>query len=135
MPLVWAHAEFVKLAASIEHGHPVDRPAAVWLRYRGEKPRAERAHWSRRVEVATVRTGQTLHWLLESSTLVHYGIGGWDHPQDVATRAGMLGLHVAELRTAGMAAGDTIRFTLQDLTTGQWDTHEHVITITDAPMR
>ena len=35
MPLVWAHAEFIKLLISRHLGHPVDRPRAVWQRYRG----------------------------------------------------------------------------------------------------
>ena len=35
MPLVWAHAEFIKLMVSRHLGHPVDRPRAVWRRYQG----------------------------------------------------------------------------------------------------
>ena len=31
MPLVWAHAEFLKLLASVELGHPVDRPNRSWI--------------------------------------------------------------------------------------------------------
>jgi glucoamylase len=34
MPLVWAHAEFIKLLISRQLGQPVDRPRAVWRRYR-----------------------------------------------------------------------------------------------------
>jgi glucoamylase len=29
MPLVWAHAEFIKLMVSRQLGHPVDRPRAL----------------------------------------------------------------------------------------------------------
>jgi glucoamylase len=132
MPLVWAHAEFVKLAASLKYGHPVDRPAAVWLRYGGEKPRAERTHWTRRARISTITRGQTLRWLLDGPTLVHYGIGGWDSARDVATRAGVLGLHVADLQTDALRVGETLRFTMQDLKTGLWDAQEHVVTIIDA---
>lgn len=38
MPLVWAHAEFIKLAASVAVGSPVDRPAHVFERYAGRPP-------------------------------------------------------------------------------------------------
>ena len=45
MPLVWAHAEFIKLMVSRHLGHPVDRPRAVWRRYQGRRPVARHAFW------------------------------------------------------------------------------------------
>src|SRR5260370_5181489 len=45
MPLVWAHAEFIKLMISRQLRHPVDRPRAVWQRYRGRRPAARHAFW------------------------------------------------------------------------------------------
>src|SRR5215471_6671728 len=41
MPLVWAHAEFIKLMVSRHLGHPV----AVWRRYQGRRPTARYAFW------------------------------------------------------------------------------------------
>lgn len=44
MPLVWAHAEFIKLALSIAAGAPVDRLARrTWARYDGRKPQLDYA--------------------------------------------------------------------------------------------
>jgi hypothetical protein len=43
MPLVWTHAEFIKLLISRHQGHPIDRPWAVWRRYRGRRPVARHA--------------------------------------------------------------------------------------------
>src|SRR5262249_813122 len=40
MPLVWAHAEFIKLMLSRHLGYPADRPRAVWRRYQGRRPTA-----------------------------------------------------------------------------------------------
>jgi len=45
MPLVWTHAEFIKLLISRHLGYPVDRPAAAWRRYGGRRPEAARAVW------------------------------------------------------------------------------------------
>ena len=133
MPLVWAHAEFVKLAASMPRGHPVDRPDVLWLRYGGEKPRPKQAHWTRHAAVTTIAKGQSLRLLLESPTLVHWGIDDWRDVQDVVTRDGMLGLNVADLQTSNMTVGQTVRFSLQDQGTGRWDTQEYLISIVDAP--
>ena len=45
MPLVWAHAEFIKLLISRQLGQPVDRPRTVWRRYRARRPTARHAFW------------------------------------------------------------------------------------------
>jgi glucoamylase len=34
-PLAWSHAQFVRLAWSIDAGRPVERPAVVACRYTG----------------------------------------------------------------------------------------------------
>ena len=34
-PLAWSHAQFVRLAWSIDAGHPVERPSVVACRYAG----------------------------------------------------------------------------------------------------
>ena len=60
MPLVWAHAEFVKLVASRALGRPFDRPQAVWQRYGGCRPQPDRAMWSPQAPISKIRSGQTL---------------------------------------------------------------------------
>jgi glucoamylase len=35
-PLTWTHAQFIRLAWSIEQGSPVERPAIVACRYTGQ---------------------------------------------------------------------------------------------------
>jgi glucoamylase len=35
-PLTWTHAQFIRLAWSIEQGSPVERPAVVACRYTGQ---------------------------------------------------------------------------------------------------
>jgi glucoamylase len=55
MPLVWAHAEFIKLTKSLRLGRPVDRPEPVWLRYAGNKPRA-----ARRIGPAICESGRSM---------------------------------------------------------------------------
>ena len=78
MPLVWAHAEFVKLATSIRAGRPVDRPEAVWLRYAGRRPHPAHAHWAPWMPVATIRRGQSLRVLSDVPTAVRWRVAGRD---------------------------------------------------------
>src|ERR1700760_2840080 len=60
MPLVWAHAEFIKLNKRLKSGRPIERPGAVWLGSGEKKPHAARAHGPRHMRVGTIRAGQSL---------------------------------------------------------------------------
>ena len=130
MPLVWAHAEFIKLAKSLHLGGPVDRPEPVWLRCGGDNPRAARAHWTRNMRVGTIRAGQALRLVFAKPVLVvHWGIDDWQQPQDSVTARSMLGLQVIDLGCQALEAGQRIVFSIQDLTTGSWVEHDRVIQV------
>ncbi|HEX3989543.1 MAG TPA: glycoside hydrolase family 15 protein [Acetobacteraceae bacterium] len=132
MPLVWAHAEFVKLTKSLSLGRAVDRPEPVWLRYGGVKPHAVRAHWTRNMQVGTIQAGQTLRLVFAEPALVHWGIDDWQHPQDTLTASGMLDLQVAEIASDTLAPGQRLVFSIRDLTTGTWFEHDRVIEVVAA---
>lgn len=111
MPLVWAHAEFIKLAASINAGVPIDRPARTWARYGGRRPQLDYALWQPRQRVTQLRAGLELRLMLPEAAVVHWGKNGWQATTDVATEDWGLG-HVARLPTTKFSAGDQIDFTL-----------------------
>jgi glucoamylase len=129
MPLVWAHGEFVKLALSLKIGAPVDRPAAVWDRYRGVAPTPTRAHWSRMMPVGVIAEGQSLRFIFEKPTLIHWSLDGWSAPADVTTAPGVLGLSVADLPAKALAGARLIRLAMEDLETGEWWETDTVISI------
>lgn len=129
MPLVWAHAEFIKLAISVAQGAPVDRPEALWLRYQAEIPRADVAHWTPRMPVATIREGQRLRILRGGPVLVHWGTDGWSQGTTVRSTSGLLGLHVADLPTERLRAGQMIAFTFQSQTDLGWERPDHGIAV------
>jgi glucoamylase len=129
MPLVWAHAEFIKLAISIAQGAPVDRPEALWLRYQAEPPRADVAHWTPRMPVTTIRVGQRLRILRDAPVLVHWGTDRWGRSADVLSSPGLLGLQVIDLPTEDLRAGQTIAFTFQSQTDLAWERSDHEIAV------
>jgi glucoamylase len=129
MPLVWAHAEFVKLAASLRHGHPVDRPEAAWLRYGGVKPQLVQAHWTRHMPIGRIPQGLPLRLILAAPALVHWGFDDWRHAADARTRPGSLGLHVVDLPTEAIANGASLRFSIQDLASGEWIEGDRVVEV------
>jgi glucoamylase len=129
MPLVWAHAEFVKLAASRTLGRPFDRPEAVWQRYGGKRPAPTDALWSPHAPRAQMRTGQTLWLCLPRPARVHHGIDGWQLRADSDPVENGLGQHVVRLPTSSLPAGTLIDFTCFWLDTRSWEGQDHRIEI------
>jgi glucoamylase len=111
MPLVWAHAEYLKLVASRNLGRPFDRPEAVWQRYRGERPPLTRLIWTVQAPVVELPEGCALTIALYEAGAVRYGFDGWQEVRDHGTVVNTLGLHVVDIDTAALRAGRTIDMT------------------------
>lgn len=120
MPLVWAHAEYIKLLASRNLGRPYDRPAATWQRYQGERPSIQKAIWMPQAPVYRIKAGQALLVALSGSGTIHWGIDGWQSVRDNALQDIGLGLHAVELDTAELRAGQRIDFTFHGVGAGVW---------------
>ncbi len=132
MPLVWAHAEFIKLLISRHHRHPVDRPRAVWQRYRGERPRARHAFWWPHAPIADFPAGVKLAVALPMPALVHWGRDGWRDAADVATSDTGLGFHVAVLEVSWLPPGARVDFTWQWQESGDWHNRDYAVTVEPA---
>ena len=111
MPLVWAHAEFIKLLISRHLGRPVDRPRAVWQRYRGRRPTARYAFWWPHAPIAGLPVGARLALALPMPALVHWGHDGWQDTADAPTSDSGLGFHVAVLESSRLAPSARVDFT------------------------
>ena len=112
MPLVWAHAEFIKLAHSWAIQRPFDRPEAVWQRYQGQRPKTDSAIWSSSAPASSITTGQTLRICLPYPATIRWRTRDTE-TRETATSPGGLGLHLAVIETGHLAAGQTLRFNLR----------------------
>ncbi|HQU15707.1 MAG: glycosyl hydrolase [Chromatiales bacterium 21-64-14] len=131
MPLVWAHAEFIKLVRSRELGYPIDRPADVWERYQGRRPAVEFAIWLPQAPIRTLPAGTRLWVCAANPVSVHWGVDGWGDIQDTLARDTGLGLYTAELDTRALQPGQRVQFTLRDVRGGQWADHDYEVDVTD----
>jgi glucoamylase len=130
MPLVWAHAEYLKLAASRELQRPFDRPAAVWARYRGERPLLKRLIWTEQAPVAQIPEGCALTIALRAPGAIRWGVDGWADARDQETRPNALGLHLLDIDTPRLRAGRTLQFTFR--TGGNWVGQDFQLFVTPA---
>ncbi len=128
MPLVWAHAEFIKLALSLALGTPVDRPPRTAARYQGVRPRPDYTLWLPRMRTPQLPAGHELRILLSEPAQVHWGTNGWRNPRDMPTED--LGLaHLARVPTSALAAGETVNFTFYWPTLGAWEGEDFQIVV------
>jgi len=135
MPLAWTHAEFIKLFISRQRGQPLDRPAAVWRRYQGQRPVSRDAFWLPQAPIRELAPGSTLIVGLYEPGSIHWGVDDWQATQNVLTQDIGLGLHVARLATHDLRNGQRIFFTYQNSQTGAWVGRDYTVSVSAATRR
>jgi glucoamylase len=129
MPLVWAHAEYVKLAASSALGYPVDRPWRVWERYRGLAPQVPWVCWRIASPVTTMPAGRLLRLELLEPASVRWTADNWQSWRDDATLDRGLGVHVLDLPVRDLPAGTMIAFTMFWTGANRWEGRNFTVII------
>jgi glucoamylase len=130
MPLVWAHSEFIKLCYGHVLGYPVARPAATWKRYGGTRPAPGYDIWGPAYRPRRLRSGLALTIALKTPARVHWGVNGWKQVRDLDTRDIGIGVHVADLPVTGLAAGESVQFTLYWRDAERWEGEDYEVMIT-----
>ncbi|WP_372522341.1 glycoside hydrolase family 15 protein [Sulfuricaulis sp.] len=130
MPLAWAHAEYIKLAASRTLGAPIDRPEAVWKRYQGKRPPATWRHWCEQAPIGHVTTGQRLRICLHAPSTVQWSLDGWHTVHELRTDDSGLGLHMAAPDIRMMAVGTQIDFSFRNDDVGVVNDQRYRIEVT-----
>ena len=120
MPLVWAHAEYVKLLRSLSDGAVFDMPPHTVRRYVRGKQRARCRPWREDFPIAALPAGRALRIDLMRAAIVRYTRDDWRTQAEVETSDAGVGLFPAEIATDGMSAGERIVFTWRDKATGAW---------------
>ena len=111
MPLVWAHAEHVKLLRSLKDGRVFDMPPEPVQRYQVQGVTANFVVWRFDRRRRTLAAKNLRIEVLEPAR-IHWSSDGWNTTHDDPTRDTGLGVHVFDLPAASLAAGTTIVFTL-----------------------
>ena len=112
-PLVWAHAEYVKLRHSLADGCVFDMPRQTVQRYLVEHRQAAFATWRLNHKIRAFQAGRTLRIAVPRPAVVRWTAASPETAADAVTRDTGLALFVADLPTSGLAAGAIVRFTLR----------------------
>jgi glucoamylase len=134
-PLVWAHAEFLKLRRSIADGVVFDQPPQAFARYvTGGLRTTPFAPWRFNNKIRTLRAGRILRVETLAPAVVHWGSGigaAWQGVRDTETVDTGLGIFVADLPTAELTAGATIDLTFYWPDASRWEGTDFRIEVRD----
>ena len=121
MPLVWAHAEYLKLRRSLQDGRIFDLPAQTVQRYLEGKTVSPLGIWRFSHKCRSLTAGKTLRVEVLAASTVHWTRDGWATKLETPTRDTGCGLHIADLRTSDLPAGARIEFTFHWTEADRWE--------------
>ena len=131
MPLMWAHAEYVKLLRSASDGKVYDSIPEVRDRYitnRGARKTPE--VWKFNRQIRFIRKGSSLRILGDSAFRLHWSSDDWNMVNDLDSNATALGVYYADLPLEASAASQTtIKFTFLWRQSDQWEGKDYTVTI------
>ena len=97
MPLVWAHAEYLKLWRSLRDGRLFDLPPQTVQRYLTEKTVSPRMVWRFNHKIRSMPAGKMLRIETMAPAVIHWSADDWNTVQDVRSHDVGLGIHIADL--------------------------------------
>jgi glucoamylase len=130
-PLVWAHAEYVKLCRSLRDGKVFDRPPQTVQRYIVNRTTSSRISWRFNNKVRAISAGTMLRVETLANAIVHWSTDRWRTVHDAVARDTTLGVYVADLETMHLRSGDRVDFTFYWPAADRWEGVDFVIDVYD----
>ncbi len=129
MPLVWAHAEYIKLAKSIKDNRIFDMPPQTYKRYIEDKKTSDKIIWSFTNKVRSIEQEMNVRIQVLAKARIHWSDDGWKTTHDTETTDSGIGIHYADLKTGKMKKGEKFVFTFFWTESGNWEGKDFTVTV------
>jgi glucoamylase len=120
MPLMWAHAEYIKLLRSARDGKVFDLIAEVASHFRTGRRRARLEVWKFNRQVSAIPPGITLRILNRRPFTLHWTLDQWSNKTDSNSKATLIGLHYADIAVP-QSQRAPVKFTFRWLEDNRWE--------------
>ncbi len=120
MPLMWAHAEYIKLLRSVHDGQVFDRVSAVVERYQHSRCRLPSEVWTFRRRVRSVRPGTILRLHARAPFRLHWTNTEWSAATDTPSTPTALGIDFVDIPISPTQVAP-IRFTFYWRDVARWE--------------
>jgi glucoamylase len=132
MPLLWSHAEFLKLLIAREQRRPIELLQSVEQRYQSSGPQyaarvAAAWHWRDEVPVLQHEVDRALLIEDRRAFTLHYGFEGWQRVEERAALAQPFGLWAVRLSAAELAGAAELNFTRRY--EDRWEGADHRVSL------
>jgi glucoamylase len=127
MPLLWAHAEYVKLLRSIKDGRVFDLIPEVAERYLKSHHQCHKLKvWSFQFPAAVIRRGHTLRVLAEAEFKLHISSDDWQTAAEKASTTTAFDLYYVDLSIA-VEQQRPVRFTFFWPEAQRWEGRDYMV--------
>jgi glucoamylase len=127
MPLVWAHAEYLKLRRSLRDGRLFDLPPQTVQRYLIEKTVSPRMVWRFNHKIRSMPSGKILRIETMAPAVIHWSADDWNTVQDVTAHDVGLEIHIADLATKYLPEGKEVKFTFYWPDADHWEDKDFIV--------
>ena len=129
MPLVWAHAEHIKLLRSLSENRIFDMPPQPRERYQVQAVQPKCAIWRFNNKCSVMAAGHDLRIELLAPGIVHWSVDGWRTVRDTATSDSGLGIHFADISSRDLKSDAGIVFTFYWPEADRWEGVNYDVTL------
>jgi glucoamylase len=131
-PLVWAHAEYIKLRRSLQDGKIFDQPSQTTQRYQVEGRKSTYFGWSFNNKCTTIPRGKKLRLATLAPARVRWSLDLWQTWQDTTTRDTGLDMQVADLPSDLLPPGRAVSFTFFWPQADKWEGVNFQVVVEDS---
>jgi glucoamylase len=129
MPLMWAHAEYIKLLRSVSDGHVFDLIPEVANRYLGDREACQLFEiWKPNRQASVVKKGYTLRVQVPAPFRLHWTSDEWRSVRDTRSRATALGIEFVDIPIPA-AQQAPIRFTFFWPESNSWEGRDYIVEV------
>ncbi len=130
MPLMWAHAEYIKLLRSTTDGKVYDAIPEVAKRYLGERgERKQLEVWKPNRHVRFMRVGEILRVQGENAFNLHWSSDNWATVHDTHSNQNSLQIDYVDLPDVATSSGTCIHFTFFWTEGNRWEGQDYSVTV------
>jgi glucoamylase len=133
MPLVWAHAEYLKLIRSLSDGRVFDLPPQTVERYCNGSVKPAYHPWRFNQKSRRLPRGRILRLETMTPAVVRWSVDWWATSEDTPARNTGLGVYLVDLPTARLEAGREVAFTFYWVEAQRWEGVNFRVTVESLP--
>jgi glucoamylase len=128
MPLMWAHAEYVKLLRSVADKKVFDLIPVVADRYLAGKGRKDLEVWSAARRVRRIKAGRVLRVVMPDAFLLHWTADEWRSQSDTLSKSSVLGMEYADVPLP-QGQNAPIKFTFYWNESDRWEGRDYEVAV------